>query len=444
MDIRFSFSRFLLFALGLWVLGACTPVTPTFPVVTQEPGAPLIVESPYPPPVTNTPGPYPPPGYVAATATPSRPPLCQFPGGPTPEVSGSGLDGYVLSEPTVVLTSTTGIGIAAWLPDNERLLLTNYLPDSGNQYIETFNTLTGEIQIYGERNGGETPVWLSVAEGVAYTTVIFDESLPRGGRQELRVSYGNPLIFEIIAEDVFNASLATDGIRLFYFDRAIGDQPQAWNFSAQAPETISFDLTNSAYQKISTKPLTPGATFQIASQPGGTWMAFYGPSLMYLANTQTSQLCEIDLGDRLAYDVQWSPDGRYLAFLSAAYNLSSLHHTSSEAVILDIITGEQLHSDLEVSYIYEMDWGADSRTLAVLAHIEIVDSRPYKGLFLLDAVGGNSRRVLPDQIFGGGSLDELAWSSDGQLIAIKCPIWSESEPMIIEDQICFIAVQNIP
>lgn len=76
MDIRFSFSRFLLFALGLWVLGACTPVTPTFPVVTQEPGAPLIVESPYPPPVTNTPPPtFVPtntaPAYVApATATP--------------------------------------------------------------------------------------------------------------------------------------------------------------------------------------------------------------------------------------------------------------------------------------------------------------------------------------------------------------------------------------
>lgn len=441
MITRYKYSSIFVLAGCLLILEACTPVTLT-PEGTKEPGAPVAYETAYPPPVTNTPPAYPPPGFVPATATPDRPPQCQFPGGPTPEASGPGLDSYVLSEPSVVLTSTTGLEIAAWLPDNERLLLTNYPPNNGNQIIETFNTLTGEIQVYAERyQGGEMPIWLPSLDAVAYTTVIYDDSLPRGGRQELRVSYGNPQTFEVIAQDVFNLSLVTDGTRLLYFDRAIGDQPQAWSFSTRSPEAVALDLTNRAYAKVPAYPPQSGTTFGIAPQPGGQWMAFYGSGLLYLADTQTSLLCEIDLGERYPFDIQWSTDGRYLAFINGVINPGLSYFLSSEVVVLDITTGAQVRPTLESSFIHEINWGPDSRTLAALARMDVVNGRPYKGLFLLDVVNGSYRSLLPNQIFGGGTGSQFAWSPSGQSIAIKCPVWSESKPLIIEDRICVIDVQ---
>jgi len=53
----------------------------------------------------------------------------------------------------VVLTHTSAVGIAGWLPDGERLLITRDIPGTNRQSIETFNTRTGEIQIYAQREG---------------------------------------------------------------------------------------------------------------------------------------------------------------------------------------------------------------------------------------------------------------------------------------------------
>ncbi|GAB4401993.1 MAG: hypothetical protein OHK0052_25370 [Anaerolineales bacterium] len=440
-----NFTRWigLLILLGVCAAAALLliPVAAPAPVITQVPVAAPVQA--YPPPVANTPLPtlvyaYPPPGSTQSAAM--RVPLCQFQGAATaPEVNAVALEDYVFSEPMVVLTSTTPLSIADWLPDNQRLLVTRRLPDSADEWIETFNLVTGETKVYAQRNSGESPVWLPSLEAVAYTHAILDERLPRGGRLELRVSYGDPKNFEVVAQDVFNLSLATDGSRLLYFDRTLGDQVQAWNFSTHSVATTQFNLTNRAYKQNPIFQSRPGTTFKIAPQPNGQWTAFYSFGLLYLADAQTGQLCEIEIGDRIPYNVRWSPNGRYLAFLSADYNSGGLY-TSSKVVVLDTTTGEQVFSNLEFPVVYEIDWGLDNHTLAILVLVDVIDGgRPIKEVFLMNAAEGNTRRMLPEHWFGGGTGNELRWSQDGRVLAIDCTQW-RTKTLPSEGRVCFIEV----
>ncbi|WP_322798143.1 hypothetical protein, partial [Thermoflexus sp.] len=63
-------------------------------------------------------------------------------------------------------------------------------------------------------------------------------------------------------------------------------------------------------------------------------------------------------------------------------------------------------------------------------------------LYLIDARTGDSQQVMPDYVFGGGAIEgwQLAWSPDGQTLAVKCPAWLETEPTIVEDRVCVLSV----
>ncbi|RMF40878.1 MAG: hypothetical protein D6755_13065 [Anaerolineae bacterium] len=71
-------------------------------------------------------------------------PLCAFAGQPATAEPGPTLDTFQFSEPRVVLTHTSAIGIAGWLPDDQRLLITKDIPGTNRQAVETVNTQTGE------------------------------------------------------------------------------------------------------------------------------------------------------------------------------------------------------------------------------------------------------------------------------------------------------------
>jgi hypothetical protein len=116
---------------------------------------------------------------------------------------------------------------------------------------------------------------------------------------------------------------------------------------------------------------------------------------------------------------------------------------STNLVVLDIPTGASRQIPLAAKpvYITDLAWDSSSRYLVALAQVETIQDRPIERLFLVDAVTGDVRPMLPERAFGGGTVvgQQMVWSPNGQTIALKCPVWLEAEPTITEDRVCLIS-----
>ncbi len=83
----------------------------------------------------------------------------------------------------------------------------------------------------------------------------------------------------------------------------------------------------------------------------------------------------------------------------------------------------------------------------VLAAATYPQERPNQiKLFLTDIVTGDVRQMLPDYLLGGGTQggEQMAWARNGRLLAIKCPVVAENEPLITEDRLCLISTELQP
>jgi Tol biopolymer transport system component len=156
---------------------------------------------------------------------------------------------------------------------------------------------------------------------------------------------------------------------------------------------------------------------------------------------------EAQYGKRWTFYVQWSPNGRYLAALSAIGDLP-VHFI--DLILIDMNSGERRTLspglDLEQHYVYDFGWAANNQQLITLAQTETIQGRPIQKLYLIDVQTGDSRQVMPEYVFGGGTIEswQLAWAPNGQTLAVKCPTWFEVEPTILEDRICLISVTLRP
>lgn len=397
--------------------------------------------------LSGTEAPYPPPGLEETqwveNSKPILPP-CVFP--LTPIEESGPIDAPIdlqFSEPQIVYTSATGIGIAEWLPDGENLLLaqeTTY----GKQIIETFNTRTGEVHIYAERHyAGGKPIWIEELNAVAYTTFVQDH-------EELWISYGDPNQTEQLYPEIFTLSLEKMGGQLLFFSPSGGDQPLSLDLQSKSALDFEISLEDMAYSRFPPGIQTPipGTTFQISVQSPGKNIIFFGAALLYVANTETQEICEIDLGigssgPNWAHQVQWSQDGRYLAMMVVSTYPGSIVPVN-KLMILDMVTGEKTFPEIEAQYIYEYTWSPDQNTLLALGNVGSLDGRAKMGLFLVDVYKKIETWLLPDFVFGGGAGEgtSMAWSTNGNRIAIKCPDWSDEQPVIVEDHICIIDVKN--
>lgn len=407
----------------------------------RAPTGSVSLQSPLPTPTSPRSTPTPP--RATPTPPPSRPvpaPRCTFAGLPAPEVSEPSLEAYVFSEPQVVLTHTSSIGIADWLPDGQRLLITRDIPGTNCQTIETFNAHTGEIQVYAQREGANgKPIWLSELRGVAYSTLA-------GQQHELWISWGEPTQAERIVPRVDGLSLAVtpDGQRLLYFSSPASSQPQLWDVAAQVTRPMPLDLARWKYPKYprSVQPrLTP---FQAAWHPNGSQVVFYTQPWTFLFDMKANQVCEIDLGRSEAEDVpiwaleaKWSPDGRYLALITtgsfpgqASGTRGSILYT--DLTILDARTGD-LHTlqpapDINPGqhYVTDITWAPNSQVIAARAVVKEKEGIMYEGLYLAEAADGQSNRILPETVFTGGDAGwSLAWSPDGHRLVLSCPTRNE-------------------
>jgi len=453
--------RLLRNGLGLLLLlalaaGAAWLIAQSRPRPPQAAGSPLptptAVRSPAPSrspsPTARQPGP-PASPTPAATRVGQRVPFCTFPGGEPPDKGGPGLDQYQFSEPQVVLTTTTTcIAIADWLPDNNRLLLMRGSLTSNIERIETFDIRTGEVQLYAERNGHNgKAVWLPAVQGVAYS-----HGLPN--TLELRISRGQPPETITIVESAGNnanlgMSLAVEpgGRRLTYLvDRAIG-RLQSWDSVARTNHATAFDVS----EWLPPLDLSqPNAQYFVTPlwSPNGTRLAIFAGQSLFLVEPGANRVCEVNRGRWLFImptASRWSPNGRYLAVIASTERPDPLVR-STDLVVLDVLTGELSNLTLPIKHgpVTSVSWGVNSRHLAVLVQAIPQQQRVNYLLFLLDAVAGDVRQILPASSVGVTAQwgEQIAWSRNGRFLALECPVSIGVKGGLQQDGLCLFTIDT--
>lgn len=395
-------------------------------------------QPPYPPPATPTP-----PGPPATpTVAPTPVPRCTFAARPVPAEPGPPLNAYHFSEPQVVLTHTSAIGIAGWLPDGQRLLITRRIPGQPREYVEMFNVQTGELQRYGERrNFDAKPIWLTAERAVAFVDVSPDKG------KVLHISRGEGTPVEEAVTELAAPYLAAspDGQRVVFFTKAAQNQPEAFDIARAQRQTFPFTLPLTPWQELPALGQQVGPEpYQAAWHPGGNQIAFYNDTGFYLADLGTGQICEVDLGPhvdgkRWTFQMQWSPNGRYLAALTTVGDPAVRF---SDLTLIDTKTGERRHLDLGLQYLYAIVWAPNSHDLLVVAQKGTAESGlGLHGLYVVSAATGDAREILADHQFIVTGAWGVAWSPNGQAIALACPVVAPEKPLITEGRLCIVSVE---
>ncbi len=434
----------LLVALVLTLHGLPRDIEPASQVFQS----PIITptQPPYPP--TRTP---PSPSPATPTVVPTPIPRCAFTDRSTSDSSIIVSKSYQFSEPRVVLAHQSAIGIAEWLPDGQRLLITRLIPGQSREYIEIFDPRTGELQRYGERHSlPGKPVWLESHQAIAFADVGPDKQVV------LRISRGERKSLEIpisgLASSFLDAS--PNGDQVVFFSKGAPDRPEILDLALEQRQTLPA-LQWVTQQDLSSLGQHYGPEpYHAVWSPSGNEIVFYNDTGVYLTNLASGKICEVDLdlkksereySKRWALYMQWSPNGRYLGALTTAGDRPV---PFVDLTLVDTYTGklQALSPSLNAEYVYDFAWAPSSRQVIALVQDDISQGRPIQKLYLVDVQSGTSQPIAPHSDFGGGAIEgwQLAWSPDGQTLAVKCPVWIETEPSILEDRICTISVIRIP
>jgi hypothetical protein len=387
-------------------------------------------------------------------------PICNFSGNaPAVEPSVPSLDAYSFSQPKVVYQGVPVV-INQWLPDNKSLLITRYTEKNSKTLFETLDTTTGVTKQYGESSGPNSKVfWLEREQAVAFSKVDFTQikgqtrptmtgtlKVGRGAQtEEVVTNLATPYL-----------TIAPDRQNIAFLELANPDQLQAaakkggkWEKRAIGkPIKKKTGKQQNTQQRIQ---LEPRYVLRSAWHPDGTKVVLFSHTGTYLSDMVTNAVCEIDLGQRRgeplrAVSAQWSPDGRLLALETTIRAQRGILDFVNITVV-DTTTGLRRYVDFDSGYVFEMAWQPGSNNLASLVQVEIQDGLTRTGLFLVDAITGKTRRVLPSHTFSTGLLvDEggaLSVTSDGQKIAVSCPEPSQ-DTSTYEDRICTVGITTQP
>ena len=436
--IRMGLPLLLAALLGGCVGGPAWPGFQSPPATPTQPPSPPETPTKPSPTLAPTLTPLPTKGPVA-TSTPVA--LCTF-GPPVPPEPGPSLDAYVFSEPGVVLTSTSGIGIIGWLPDSQHLLVTRMTANQSIEYIETINLQTQLLQRYAERysfslSPGSKLVWLSSPKAVAFV------DRTANGQNALRISWGEGLPVREVVTGLAYPYLAAspDGNQVLFFSEG-AKQPQVYNVAQDRTQLLPFSLPIlSPPDLLALGQIEGPIPYQAIWHPDGSRIGFYNDTGFYLANLITGQICEINLGPhvdgkkRWAVEARWSPNGRYLAVRTT---VGDPIVQFIDLTLIDTITGERRQLNLGRQYISDMTWAPNNRDLLVAAE---ADDHTHDLLYLVDAVTGDSRQMLVNYSFVYTGYWGITWSLTGQTIAVACPTMKSSDASIEEGRVCIITVE---
>jgi hypothetical protein len=397
-------------------------------------------QQPYPPPEQQLideqlqagyPGPLPNVTPVLATALPTLvpPPICDIQ--PPIEIAMSYMEAQsdfpLFSEPIIVATNDVGFSIAEWLPDNQRLLVSQ--GDGAFGSISILNVNTGEMVEYAQRRdlSGSSLIWLEEAQGV-----MFVDATTEGW--ELRFSDGAEVV-----------TLANELASVFFAKDPSGERV-ATAFSLEPGALMTVDTTGQTELITATAlneetkrvPLSSSDGHRLAWSPNGNWLVQYNGENLYLINTQTPKICSVDLGDYgeagrgRVFNAQWSPDGRYLSMAIKR------QHPTPELNILDIESMEL--SILSIPLDTET-WPPDSiggsvwspNSQMILMQTGSYDAEIGKTVtqwLLIDIQSHQYTDILPNYKFLPG-VGNIVWSHDGAKVAYSCPTTGEGNVCLI-------------
>ena len=165
------------------------------------------------------------------------------------------------------------------------------------------------------------------------------------------------------------------------------EREQPWYLADREPRQITNGPLN--YQAPSTAP-------------GGDHVYFIGATSQFellRAVAQSSTFTTLDQNLSAASFAQYSPDGKWIAWLNASDN--SLWRSRVDG-------SERLELTTPLRSIFTMKWSPDDRRLAVMG---LEPGKPWK-IYLIDAEGGKLTPVLNED----RNEADPAWSPDGQSI----------------------------
>lgn len=421
------------------VFSACAgPITePGIEFDTNSTAGNSLVQQPYPPPEqqlveeqlqASYPGSNATPIFATALPTIVPPPICDIK--PPVEIVMSYEEAPsnfpVFSKPTIVAINDVGFSIAEWLPDNQRLLVSQ--GDGAFGTISTLDVTTGEMVEYAQRRDvSNQPIWLDEAQGV-----MFVEATAEGW--ELRFSNGQNVT--TLANELASVSLAKEP----YSERvtAVFSLEPGALMTVDTTGQIEIVTTMELNEETKRVPLSSTDGYRLAWSPNRNWLVQYNNENLYLINAQTQSICSVDLGDygeagkgRVS-SVQWSPDGRYLSMaIKRQRPTPELNILDIESMELNILSIPLNTETWPPESIGGSTWSPNSQIILLQAgSYDAEMGKTVANWLLVDIQAHQYTDVLPDYKFLPG-IGNIVWSPDGAKVAYSCPTTQDGNICLI-------------
>lgn len=407
-----NFSQWLFLGMGLFAF-----IFLLRWIVPSQTGQPVPVEpsssatpNPYPPPIGSTPTP---------TATPITYPICQFPPQVPPEGNPvSNLDQFKFSDPQIVRNNEIVFGILDWTPNSEGLIYSvkHINQQDGTQSVELLNIKDNTSIVYGKAidfwdfSSYGSALWIDSIQAIAY--------LQSAGNNKKYLTISNPYEQKIIPTPIAGVGFSRDldGKLLLFYDNA-------------SSKLMSFDLKNDTEVSVSSRLEFPSPSvgfwknYRISPRPNANQWVVYNNVGSYIIEIDSQKLCEINFGSRgksklWAEQIQWSPDGRYLA---AIVTIGQPTVPFLDLMVVDTWTGNRWLLDLGGKFVSAFSWSPNSRNLIAIAGIVRQQSQEIntEEMILVDVMTQSNTRILPNFLFVSGTgYSGISWSPNGKIIAM--------------------------
>ncbi|MCQ3937679.1 MAG: hypothetical protein DPW18_11620 [Chloroflexi bacterium] len=322
------------------------------------------------------------------------------------------VESYIFSEPKVVATNDFGLRIVQWISNEEVLVLRNLKPGGSRVAIEVLNIKNGQtIRLAEDNTISGDPLWLPNKRTVIYIAYdLFTNQAKNRSRLMMIGLDKQPA--EVMAEEVTQPLFAMpDGEDVV----TLGTGQQ--RLMRIGPAKVASTLSN-----ISQLTMRSLRLLRAAQSPDSQSVVLYNDTSFVIMELKTGETTEFKLGKwqeeyRWALDVQWSPNGKYLAVRATAGRLPNPY---SSLLIVDV--KNECMWEVSVSrpfYTHEVAWSPGGRYLLLSGEVGITQKGyPIIEYRLLDLMTGQERKVnLWDAEVGG---IYFGWSPDGKTILINC------------------------
>ena len=297
-----------------------------------------------------------------------------------------------------------------WSPDGNRVVAIFAHKDRSNQ-ITLVSLADGSVRVL-KTLGWRMPLKTALSPDGRFIAYDFEqqEDSPRrdisllstdGKRESVLIQHPANDLYPVWTPDGKHILFASDrtGSMGFWALRVADGQPQG------RPELIKEDVG----RRILPMGFTREGSFYYGIETG--MIDVYTASLDLKTGKlldSPSKATERFVGSSSKPD--WSPDGRYLAYISRRGLFESAWQGSFVVCIRSLETGEERDLAPKVRYINDLRWSPDGGSILLQA----TDAKNRGGLYHMDVKSGNVAPLM--QVREGEYIGRHAWSPDGKSV----------------------------